>query len=228
MEYISNALSTFKKDDEKLKKSIIGGLFLMFSIFLIPAFFIQGYMVKILRATETRGQDAYPEWTDWSDIVVNGFIAYLFTIAVMIPAYIFIYAPQIAGMTDTAAGLAILGIGYLLTFIVGYFVPILLTLVFRDGFGSITDLSRIKDISFSSEYLITYLSVAVIGVVFGIAMVMFILFTIGLGLLVLPFVFFAFQAIIMFAYGEAITAADPKNTQKKTKDHTDTPDPISE
>lgn len=213
MEYVSNALSAFKKDDEKLKKSVIGGLMLALSFFLIPVFFLQGYFVKILRATETPGLESYPEWTDWSDMFINGFIAYFFTLALMIPAYILIYTPQIAGMTDSAIGLALLGFGYLITFVIGYFVPILLTLAFRDGFDSITDGSRLKTISVSKEYFVTYLSVAALGFVFGITALLFILFTIGLGLLLVPFLFFAFQAIIMFAYGEAITAVDPKQTE---------------
>lgn len=228
MNHLSNAIDALKSDEAMFKKTLIGGGILILSLLVVPFFFFQGYLMQILKDTKQQGLDKYPEWDNWGSLFIAGIIAFGINLLFTLPSQLLIYAPEVmevSGQKASSGAFALMSIGYLISFIVGYLTPIIYVMYFREE-GTVTDFSRIKSIAFSSEYFIAYLVVFAIGVAAGVALFVLILFTIGLGLIAVPFLFFPVQCVSMYIFGSAITEADPveyeiNTTEEETKSSQD-------
>jgi len=215
MKHFSNSIEALKADEDSVKKQLLGGLILGLSIFIIPGVFLYGYMIQILKDTETRPLKKYPEWTNWGDLFINGLLGIVIYLIVIIPIQLLINAPilfEVANIESAVGMYALVIAGYLLSMFVGYVLPIVYAMVFRES-GDLTDWSRLKAIIFSKEYFLAYLVLLAFGFGVGILIVMLILFTFGLGLFFLPFVYFLIYCISMYVFGSAITEADPEISQ---------------
>lgn len=211
MSHLSNAIDALKSDEEMFKKSLIGGGMLILSLLILPFFFFQGYLMQILKETKKKGLDTYPEWDNWGGLFVAGLIAVGINIVFTLPSQLLIYAPEImqaSGQEASGSALAVMSLGYIISFVVGYITPIIYVMYFREE-GNATNVYRITNIAFSVEYFIAYILVFAIGVVAGISIFILILFTIGLGLIAVPFIIFPIQCVSMYIFGSAITEADP-------------------
>lgn len=65
-----DALSYPSNADDWLKPLLIGGSLLLFSFFIIPAFLVQGYSIRVLRSA-ANNEETPPSFTEWGDLLVD-------------------------------------------------------------------------------------------------------------------------------------------------------------
>lgn len=187
---IGDAISYPTERDDWLKTILIGGVLSLISFFIIPAFIIAGYQVRVLRYAATDEQ-APPTFGDWGDLIVDGLKVFLIVIA-----YIFIIETVlfIGLMMDSVVGTVIALVALLLLLVATYLLPVALTnFALTGSIGDAFDISTITDAGFTSEYFIALVLAVVVGFVFNIvaSFAMILLFA-G--------VFVMFYAIIVVCY----------------------------
>jgi len=207
MNYLSDALKPLKQDESVIKKSLIGTLALFASIFIIPYFLYQGYLLKILDETKESVPSELPQWDNLGNMFVLGLGGFLLSLLLSLPSTIILYTPVLLEASDGAI-LAAQGIGSLLSLILSYLSLAILALYARDGLSGVTDVSRLTNILFSLEYLIGVLIITGLGIAFGIGMFILILVTLGLGIFLIPFILPIYNYFIMYIAGNAITEAE--------------------
>lgn len=187
---IGDAISYPTERDDWLKTILIGGVLSLISFFIIPAFIIAGYQVRVLRYAATDEQ-APPTFGDWGDLIVDGLKLFLIVIA-----YIFIIEAVlfIGLMMESVVGTVIALVALLLLLVATYLLPVALTnFALTGSIGDAFDISTITDAGFTSEYFIALVLAVVVGFVFNIvaSFAMILLFA-G--------VFVMFYAIIVVCY----------------------------
>jgi UPF0716 family protein affecting phage T7 exclusion len=207
MSYLEDALQPLKQDGSVIKKSLIGTLALFGSIFILPYFLYQGYLLKILRESQESVPSELPSWDNLGDMFVLGLGGFILSVVITIPVYVIMYTPAIVGASEIVVLVGQV-IGFLISLILSYFTPALLTLYARDGLGGVTDLDRLGDVLLSGEYLIAMVLVFVLGACLGIGVFVLTLVTLGLGLLLLPFIMPAYNYFVMYIVGNAVTEAE--------------------
>ncbi|ELY51629.1 DUF4013 domain-containing protein [Natronolimnohabitans innermongolicus] len=68
---LTDALTYLKHSTDAWKTTLIGGLFVLLSVFIVPMFFVWGYVVRVLERT-ARGNDEAPTFDDWRELTVDG------------------------------------------------------------------------------------------------------------------------------------------------------------
>ncbi len=189
-EMIGDAISYPTQRDDWLKTILIGGVLSFLSFFIIPAFIIAGYQVRVLRYAATDEQ-APPTFGDWGDLIVDGLKVFLIVIA-----YIFIIETVlfIGLMMESVVGTVIALVAALLLLVAIYLLPVALTnFALTGSIGAAFDISTITDAGFTSEYFIALVLAIAVGFVFNIvaSFAMVLLFA-G--------VFVMFYAIIVVCY----------------------------
>lgn len=58
------------------KRFLVAALINIVWFFLVPMFFVNGYLVKVIRST-IQGEKELPAWDDWKDILKHGFFVTL-------------------------------------------------------------------------------------------------------------------------------------------------------
>ena len=95
---ITESLTYLRTSDDWVKTVLIGGLLTFFGFLLIPAIFVAGYLVRVLRAT-MHGDDAPPQFDDWGDLGRDG----LYAVAL---AFVYGFLPAVLlAVTAAFAGL---------------------------------------------------------------------------------------------------------------------------
>jgi hypothetical protein len=77
---IGKAISYVFDDERWVTKSLIGLVLSFFSFLIIPIFFVQGYLVEIVRNVMDGDEFPLPEWDDWGKLFMDGLslaVAYL-------------------------------------------------------------------------------------------------------------------------------------------------------
>lgn len=69
--------------DSALKNLLIGGVLGLLGFLLVPAFFVQGYLVRVLRVA-VDGGDEPPVFDEWGDLLVDGLKLFVVTLAYFI------------------------------------------------------------------------------------------------------------------------------------------------
>lgn len=207
MSYIDNALQPLKQDGSVLKKSLIGTLVLFASIFVLPYFLYQGYLLKILRESRGGVPSKLPEWDNLGDMFVLGLGGVLLSVVITIPSYVVMYTPQIVGMSETIILVGYL-IGLVISLVLSYFTPALLALYARDGLSGVTDGDRLVNVLLSGDYFIAMVIVFVLGAFLGVGVFFLTLVTLGLGALLLPFIVPAYNYFVMYIIGNSVTEAE--------------------
>lgn len=221
-----------------LGRTIIGGLLGIFSVLLIPGFFVTGYLIRVLETTVS-GVDEPPAFDDWEDLLIRGLVGTGITIIYsVVPSAVFgAFGFVLFGLIGVGGGLggngggiiagfgtiAILLLGLLsipVMFLIYYMVPAALTnYAIEDEFGAAFDFATIKPILLSSEYLIAVLLPIVVGVLLWFA-TLFLIIT-GVGLLLVPFLQFYGQVAVFRMFGAAYksimeTSQTPSSTTTAT------------
>ncbi len=107
---------TFPFKDEKWKsKFTVGGFIFFVSIFIIPAFFISGYMYEIMKGIIVdKAEPSLPEWDDIGEYFKNGlkiagvgFVYSLPTLLLTLPYFLnFLFLPFAESMSEEYASAA--------------------------------------------------------------------------------------------------------------------------
>jgi len=98
---ITESLGYLRTSDDWMKTVVIGGLLTLFGFLVVPTVLVAGYLVRVLRAT-MHGDDAPPQFDDWSDLAGDGLRAFAIAIVYgLVPA---ILVGVTAGLAAAAAG----------------------------------------------------------------------------------------------------------------------------
>ena len=97
-----NKAFRFMFDDKQwISKLLIGAVMSVLSFLIIPAFILQGYLVKIVRQVMDGNDSELPEWMDYGKLVRDGFFV---TIGQLIWALPFILLMLIVGLVTGGLG----------------------------------------------------------------------------------------------------------------------------
>ncbi|HIP73678.1 MAG TPA: DUF4013 domain-containing protein [Anaerolineae bacterium] len=117
---INKSLTFITEDEQWITKIVIGAVLALFSVFMIPGFFLMGYLVRVTRNVMDGVEQPLPEWGDWGGLFMDGlyitiamFVYSLPFILVACCSFLLIMMTADAGTGDAAelvAGLGALGI----------------------------------------------------------------------------------------------------------------------
>ncbi len=96
-------LSFFFQDPDWIKKILLGSVFSMLSIFIVGAFFLAGYLLRLIRRAARGEERPLPEWDDLGGIFVDG--------ALVVGAYLGCLGPLMVLIVFFSIGMAALGGG---------------------------------------------------------------------------------------------------------------------
>ncbi|MFC7201951.1 DUF4013 domain-containing protein [Haloferax namakaokahaiae] len=186
---LSDALWFLKRSDDWVATTIIGGVLSLLSVLIIPAFILQGYLVKAMRAA-ANGEEAAPSFTDWGELFVDGvklFVVGLgWSLVVIVPMILLTIVLGIGsaaltqGATDPSAvssagslGLGIFSlVGFLLIgllgLLVGFLVPAAsVNFAIEGNLGAGFDVRTITGAAFTSDYVVAWVLAIVVSMVLG-------------------------------------------------------------
>ncbi|WP_248896322.1 DUF4013 domain-containing protein [Haloplanus halobius] len=101
--------------DEWIKTVAIGGVLALLSVFIVPAFLLYGYLLRVLRAG-IAGTDEPPAFDDWGTLLREGVVAFVVMLLYqLIPlAVLFLTVggsvAAIGTGTETGAGVGVVGL----------------------------------------------------------------------------------------------------------------------
>ncbi|HRO25234.1 MAG TPA: DUF4013 domain-containing protein, partial [Promineifilum sp.] len=72
-------------DPQWISKVVIGALMSVLSFFILPAFILQGYVVKVIRQVMNGDWDGLPEWDDWGNLLRDGFNVFIAELVYTLP-----------------------------------------------------------------------------------------------------------------------------------------------
>jgi hypothetical protein len=81
------------EDSKWLQKILIGAAFVLLSVVLIGIPFVLGYMMEVIRRSYEDQEVPLPEWENWGELFTKGLIAFIITLAVIIPGIILSQIP---------------------------------------------------------------------------------------------------------------------------------------
>ncbi|MDS0258077.1 DUF4013 domain-containing protein [Haloarcula sp. S1CR25-12] len=204
-------------------RMLIGGLLVFFAFFIIPIFFFQGYLLRVL-GSSVRGDPEPPAWEDWGGLFVDGLKATVVAfVYALVPTIVFLgiggVLVGIGGAAGDSGGGIIAGFGILtaLLFIpvlllVYYLVPAALANMAVEGsIGAAFDFEMISNVVLSVDYLVAVLMPIVVGVLLNI--VSFLLGITIVGYLLVPFITFYGQVAIFRMFGLAFAKQSNKGPQ---------------
>jgi hypothetical protein len=200
---------------------IIGGVLAIFSILVLPAFILFGYLVAVIRET-IAGKDEPPEFAHWGELLKDGFIAIVISfIYSIVPVVVIggIGAVLLGGGSAVGgdgggllAGFGVLSILLLIPifFLIYYIVPAAISAYAdQNAIGAAFSLERLKPVLLSSSYLVAVLSPIIVGVAIQVATAVLSITVVGLVLV--PFLQFYGNVAIFRMFGNAY--------QKSTDSH---------
>lgn len=218
---LSEAIEYPRRGDDTVKTILVGGLLTLTSILVVPALFLQGYMMRVLRQGH---EDAYPPaFDDWGGMFVDGLKALAISLVYgLVAAAVVFVVPAVvgtfvlsmgsggggAGVGIFAAIVALVLVPLLFALVLGsaYLAPAALALFAREGrVGAAFDLGTLRRIAFTGEYFVgflLYLVVVVVGQFVG-SLLMIALF---LGVFVLFYAQLAGFYVIGRAVDDALAA----------------------
>lgn len=79
------AYTFIPKEENWIVKVLIGGVIGLFSFFLLPAFFISGYQLAVVRNVMRGDEHPLPEWENWGELFVDGAIIFVATLIYALP-----------------------------------------------------------------------------------------------------------------------------------------------
>lgn len=212
---LEDGLSFPLRGDSALGRIFIGGLLGLFSILVIPGIALFGYLVRVLEYS-ARDEEDPPPFEDWGGLLADGLKAIVVAIAYSIlPFVLFVFAIGMTGAGFAAGrgsgggilgGLGIIGIlvSVLVLLIVYYLIPAALTnMALRNDIKAAFDVATLKRVLLSFEYFVAWLLPIVIVFFANIVSVLVVVFTIGFGIVVLPFIQFYVQVSVFYMFGRA-------------------------
>ena len=132
---ISRALTFLLDDPRWWLKMLIGALFMLASILVVPYFFVLGYQIAIIRAVAAGNDAALPEWDDLGRKFKDGASVFLVGLVYGLPMYAALAAVVVLGiMVGTPSGGSghgfVMGIAFL-GFALGWLIVVVYALLLR-------------------------------------------------------------------------------------------------
>ncbi|MDX1748553.1 MAG: DUF4013 domain-containing protein, partial [Halobacteriales archaeon] len=141
---LEEAINYPRESEDWIKTVVIGSVLTLFGFLLIPAIFVFGYYMRVIRGT-VDGETEPPVFDEWGDLFVDGLKGFVVTVVYMlVPAIVFgvsaggLVAASVAGNGNVgfaaiAGALAGLAIGAIITLVFWYVVPAAVANVARTG-----------------------------------------------------------------------------------------------
>lgn len=181
MKELNDIVTYPMENDDWLVTTIIGGVLMLLSVFIVPLFLVYGYLVGVIRGS-LGGASEPPSFGDWGTLLVEGLQAWLIGVIYMLIPLIVggltVGGSVLAIATGTNAGAAI-GSG---SMFVGFLVTVILALVFgyiavaaivnfarEERFGAAFDFDVLKGIVMHRDYAIAWL--VAVGIFFVASLV---------------------------------------------------------
>ncbi|WP_435146928.1 DUF4013 domain-containing protein [Halobaculum sp. P14] len=202
------------ESEDRVSTLIIGGVLTLLSVLIIPAFIVQGYLIRVLRAAAT-GEEAAPSFTDWGDLFVDGLkllvINLVYGIAIMVP-FVLVGVVGIGGaaFTEGFGGVAALSAVTVLLFalvalvalVISYVIPAALTNFALDGsLSAAFDVDTIKQVALTGDYFVGVLLGVVLGGVIGTIASPLVFLLVGI-----PLLFYG-QVVTYYCFGRGFADA---------------------
>jgi hypothetical protein len=125
------------QDPDWVKKTLLGGLFYILSIFLVGAFIVSGYLAQLARNVAAGLERPLPEWDNIGGYLIEGLKLFLVTIVWFLPLLAIVLLAVVPAvmfenseLSGVGAGVFTCGIGLavLLGFALAVFIPAALLL----------------------------------------------------------------------------------------------------
>lgn len=121
----------FRYPFQKGVNILIGGVLYLLSFLIIPAFFVEGYIVRVMADT-IEGRDEMPEWTDWGYLFSKGVGAFVISLVYLIIPLIIIGVVLAATLTALIPAIISGSLGEVITGALG---GILISVIIAFFFG---------------------------------------------------------------------------------------------
>lgn len=171
---LDDALGYPLRTDDRVATLLVGGALILASVFVLPAFVLQGYLLRVLRSAAT-GERAAPSFTDWGELFVDGLklvvVQAAYGLVISIPVVAAVVSLIFGGATGSDAGIAAFGavslllllFATLLSIAVAYVLPAAMTNFALVGeLGAAFDVEALREAALSGRYLV--------GVLFGVVL----------------------------------------------------------
>ncbi|EMA30249.1 DUF4013 domain-containing protein [Haloarcula japonica] len=106
--------------EQKVETILIGGVLTLLGVFFIPALFMYGYLVRVIRAVSAGDDEVPPVFDDWGDLFIEGVVAFLISLVYsLVPLVViglaiasFVLPASVVTTTggEPAPGLSIIGL----------------------------------------------------------------------------------------------------------------------
>ena len=211
---LEDALGYPLRTDDRVATLIVGGALIVASVFVLPAFVLQGYLVRVLRDAAA-GERAAPSFTQWGELLVDGLklfvVNLLYGIVVGIPALLGMSVVGGAGVLagDSGAGALVAGVVgivvvlllVVLSLLLAYVVPAAVANFAIEGrIGAAFAVGTIREGAFTSEYATAWVLSIVVSLVGGLVGSLLSLLLVGI------FVLFYVQVMTYFLWGRGFAA----------------------
>lgn len=209
--------------DDALERLLIGGVLMIFSVFVIPVFLVYGYLVRAIAAVAA-GEEEPPSFEGWEELLVDGIKAFAIAFVYGLVPFVLalaVFVPVTAGIAaggdesrGVFAGAGVLGFLLLIVVavLVAYVVMAALTNFAVEGrFGAAFDFGTVGEFATSGPYLVAIVLAIVVQIALGVAITAAVVLTFGLALLVLvplgAFINFWVYLVAVHLFGAAYREA---------------------
>ncbi|MFC6725329.1 DUF4013 domain-containing protein [Halobium palmae] len=189
---LADALGFPRTSDDWVQTLLIGAVLIPLSLLILPAFVLQGYMVRVMEAA-TAGERRAPSFTDWGSLFVDGLklfvVGFVASLVVNVPVWAFQFAVLSgslnAGTGPSALFWALILVVFALSIVLAYFLPAAYANFALEGasFGAAFDVSTIWSGATTGSYAKAWVLALLIGLILGGIAALLSLVLIGLPLL---------------------------------------------
>lgn len=216
MSTIESAVNYPREGEEAWKTVAIGAVLSLLGFLLIPAIFVAGYLLRVLRAS--MDGESVPVFDEWGDMLVEGLKAVAVIVAyTIVPSLILAVsgAALFGAAFGDGVGSALLALGGLVGFLVGgalllvlaYVLPVALSnLAATDSLSSAFAVGGMRETLFSRDYAVAWLLALLVSVVAGVIAGTVSLVPLGF-IVALPVQFYA-TVVAFHLYGRGIAGMD--------------------
>lgn len=214
---LEEALSFPRNSDDWLSTILIGAVLSVFSFLVIPGLIVQGYLLRVARAS-AEGHDQPPSFTDWVALLVDGVKAFVVAFVYgIVPSFIFLVLfglltggavfSAASGSQGAAVGFSLLLVLFILVMIpvfilVGYFTLVAqIRLAVTGSLGAAFDVGAVVRTGFSGRFFVAFLTALVTVVVLSIVGGILVLVLVGF------LVLFYAQVIMYYLLGRGYVDA---------------------
>jgi hypothetical protein len=220
---LEEALRYPTNGENALERLVIGGVLVILSALVLPAFLVYGYLVRSLAAVAA-GDEEPPTFDGWEELFVDGIkafvIALVYALVPVLLAVAFLVPVGVGSSMggDSAAGI-LAGVGAL-GFLASLVVAVAVTYVIMAALsnfavegrlGAAFDLGAVGGLATSEPYLLAVVLAIVVQVIVSAVIFAAVIFTFGLALIVLvplgAFINFWVYLVTVYLFGDAYRQA---------------------